>query len=78
MSILFYKRPVYVSKAHGPLDTATGEAYVEKANKCRAAIPPELSFERILGNKTEPVWIDRSLRTAATNSLSLSHAHFRI
>ena len=70
MSILFYKRPVYVSKAQGPLDTATPEAYVDKANKCGAAIPPELSFERILGNKSEPVWINRSLRAPATKLLS--------
>lgn len=70
MSILFYKRPVYVSKAQGPLDTATAEAYVDKANKCGAAIPPELSFERILGNKSEPVRADRSVPAAATNPFS--------
>ena len=55
MSILFYKRPLYIPRPEGPLDAANCEAYIDKADKCKAAIPPELSFERVLGNKSEPV-----------------------
>ena len=57
MSILFYKRPQYVKRPEGPLDATNCEAYFNRSNKCKAAIPPELSFEQIMGNKAAPVSI---------------------
>ena len=57
MSILFYKRPKYVQKPEGPLDAINCQAYIDRSQKCKAVIPPELSFEQIVGNKAAPVRI---------------------
>jgi len=55
MSILFYKRPKYVNTPEGPLDATTYQDHLNRSNQCKAAIPPELSFEQIVGNKAAPV-----------------------
>ena len=48
MSLLFYKRPEYVLKSNGPLTHAAPQ------NCQNAAIPPELSFERVVCDKCLP------------------------
>ena len=53
MSLLFYKRPEYVLKANGPLTRCARDGGT--AQDCRdAAIPPELSFERVVCDKCLP------------------------
>ena len=52
MSLLFYRRPNYVAKHPGPMDASDYQKYVERI---RAAIPKELSFEYVVGNRALPV-----------------------
>ncbi|KAL8920217.1 MAG: hypothetical protein Q9208_006382 [Pyrenodesmia sp. 3 TL-2023] len=54
MSLLFYKRPDYVAKLPGPMNLTQCQIYVERTQKHRRAIPPELSFENIIQNKALP------------------------
>ncbi|MCJ1441089.1 MAG: hypothetical protein MMC23_001575 [Stictis urceolatum] len=53
MSILFYKRPDHVSKEGGPMTAASCQRYAEMTSG-KSSIPPSLSFERVMGNKTMP------------------------
>lgn len=55
MSVLFYRRPDYVAKLPGPMNLAQCQVYVERTQKHRRAIPPELSFENIIQNRALPV-----------------------
>jgi hypothetical protein len=55
MSILFYRRPDYVSKEGGPLDSAGCQKYVERAAGGQAQIPDNLSFDSVLEGRTMPV-----------------------
>lgn len=57
MSLLFYRRPDYVAKLPGPMSLAQCQIYVERTQKHRRAIPPELSFENVIQNKALPVII---------------------
>ncbi|KAB2581048.1 putative regulator of g protein signaling superfamily protein [Lasiodiplodia theobromae] len=54
MSILFYRRPDYVSKSNGPLDRKECQRYVERTANGKRGIPDELSFENIIANKALP------------------------
>ncbi|MCJ1228434.1 hypothetical protein MMC12_005095 [Toensbergia leucococca] len=54
MSILFYRRPDYIAKAPGPMNLTTCQRYVERTQKHKRAIPPELSFENVVQNKALP------------------------
>ncbi|KAI4138417.1 MAG: hypothetical protein L6R39_006798 [Caloplaca ligustica] len=54
MSVIFYKRPDYVAKLPGPMTLTQCQIYVERTQKHRRAIPPELSFENIIQNKVLP------------------------
>jgi len=54
MSILFYKRPDYVAKVQGPMNLTQCQIYVERTQKHRRAIPPELSFENVIQNRALP------------------------
>ncbi|KAI9782499.1 MAG: hypothetical protein M1839_004985 [Geoglossum umbratile] len=53
MSVLFYRRPDYVSQASGPMTSSTCQRYIERAGS-RTAIPRGLSFESVLTGKTMP------------------------
>lgn len=55
MSLLFYRRPDYVAKLPGPMSPAQCQIYVERTQKHKRAIPPELSFENVIQNKALPV-----------------------
>lgn len=55
MSILFYRRPDYVAKVPGPMSLSQCQLYVERTQKHRRAIPPELSFENVIQNRALPV-----------------------
>lgn len=57
MSLLFYRRPDYVAKLPGPMSLAQCQIYVERTQKHKRAIPPELSFENVIQNKALPVII---------------------
>lgn len=57
MSLLFYRRPDYVAKLPGPMSLAQCQIYVERTQKHKRAIPPELSFENVIQNKALPVYI---------------------
>ena len=52
MSLLFYRRPDYVEKHPGPMDTSDYQKYLERN---RAAIPKELCFENVIANSAMPV-----------------------
>ncbi|KAL8858743.1 MAG: hypothetical protein Q9178_004660 [Gyalolechia marmorata] len=54
MSLLFYRRPDYVAKLPGPMNSTQCQVYIDRTQKHRRAIPPELSFENILQNKALP------------------------
>ncbi|MCJ1308718.1 hypothetical protein MMC25_002372 [Agyrium rufum] len=54
MSILFYKRPDYIAKENGPMENASCQKYVDRANCSRASIPENLSYEKVMGGKTLP------------------------
>lgn len=51
MSIVFYRRPDYVAKLPGHMSLAQCQAYVERTQKHRRAIPSELSFDNVVHNK---------------------------
>lgn len=55
MSILFYRRPDYVSRTNGPLNRAECQRYVERTANNKRGIPEELSFDNVLANKALPV-----------------------
>ena len=55
MSLLFYRRPDFVAKMPGPLGLAQCQAYVDKTQKHRRAIPSQLSFENVIQDKALPV-----------------------
>ncbi|KAK7705749.1 hypothetical protein SLS57_009949 [Botryosphaeria dothidea] len=54
MSILFYRRPDYVSKTNGPLSQQECQRYVERTANGKRGIPDELSFENIMNNRALP------------------------
>ncbi|KAI4264145.1 MAG: hypothetical protein L6R42_000739 [Xanthoria sp. 1 TBL-2021] len=54
MSLLFYRRPDFVAKLPGPMDKTQCQIYVDRTQKHKKAIPPELSFDNILQNKALP------------------------
>ncbi|KAL8809895.1 MAG: hypothetical protein Q9223_007858 [Gallowayella weberi] len=54
MSLLFYRRPDFVAKLPGPMNLTQCQIYVERTQKHRRAIPPELSFENVIQNKALP------------------------
>ena len=55
MSVLFYRRPDYVERAHeGPLNWEDCQKYVERTKGNRHNIPPELSFDNVVNNKALP------------------------
>lgn len=45
----------YVNTPEGPLDATNYQEHFDHSNKCKAAIPPELSFEHIVGTKAAAV-----------------------
>ena len=51
MPLLFYLRPDLVAKLPGPLGLAQCQAYVERTQKHRKAVPAELSFENVVQNR---------------------------
>lgn len=55
MSVLFYRRPDYISKPTSPINASDCAKYVERAKGSERAIPPGLSFEEVLNNKPLPV-----------------------
>ncbi|KAL8901662.1 MAG: hypothetical protein Q9192_000421 [Flavoplaca navasiana] len=54
MSLLFYRRPDYVAKLPGPMEKSQCQIYVDRTQKHKKSIPPELSFDNILQNKALP------------------------
>lgn len=75
MSILFYRRPDYVSKSNGPLDRKECQRYVERTANGKRGIPDELSFENIIANKALPVCLSTPLGLSDTDRFR-SHASF--
>lgn len=61
MSILFYRRPDYVSKTNGPLSQQECQRYVERTANGKRGIPDELSFENIMNNRALPVCLQSLL-----------------
>jgi hypothetical protein len=55
MSVLFYRRPDYISKPTSPINASDCAKYVERAKGSERAIPHGLSFEEVLNNKPLPV-----------------------
>ena len=54
MSIIWYKRPDFVAKLPGPMNLTQCQIYVERTQKHKRAIPPELAFENVIQNKALP------------------------
>ncbi|KAM3079388.1 hypothetical protein ACMFMG_005820 [Clarireedia jacksonii] len=54
MSILFYRRPDYTTNSAAPLNASECQRYVERARNCERAIPPGLSFEDVIENRSLP------------------------
>ncbi|APA16092.1 hypothetical protein SS1G_10234 [Sclerotinia sclerotiorum 1980 UF-70] len=54
MSVLFYKRPDYTNKANGPINATECQRYAERAKNSERAIPPGLSFENVVENRSLP------------------------
>ncbi|KAF2084385.1 hypothetical protein K490DRAFT_68852 [Saccharata proteae CBS 121410] len=54
MSVLFYRRPEYVEKYGDCLNPKDCQKYVERTAGGKRGIPEELSFDRIIANKTLP------------------------
>lgn len=54
MSIFFYRRPDYIAKPPGPLNSSDCQKYVERSLSNKNVIPPELSFENVIQNKALP------------------------
>ena len=67
MSILFYKKPDYITKEGGPLTKSSCQRYAEKAACTRSQIPPELSFENVMEGKTLPVGLTLSSQQDCTD-----------
>lgn len=57
MSVLFYRRPDYISKPTSPINASDCAKYVEEAKASERAIPPGLSFEEVINDKPLPVSI---------------------
>jgi hypothetical protein len=57
MSVLFYRRPDYISKPNGPVNASDCAKYVERARSSERAIPPGLSCEEVINDKPLPVSI---------------------
>jgi hypothetical protein len=55
MSVLFYRRPNYVERHNGPLNQEDCQKYVERTKNNKNAIPPELSFDKVMNNEALPV-----------------------
>lgn len=69
MSILFYRRPDYVAKVPGPMTLSQCQVYVERTQKHRRAIPPELSFENVIQNRALPVRAEKESSIFSENSV---------
>ncbi|KAG4031802.1 hypothetical protein MFRU_008g01610 [Monilinia fructicola] len=54
MSLLFYKRPDYTNKANGPINATECQRYVARAKNSERTIPPGLTFEDVLENRSLP------------------------
>jgi len=54
MSVLFYRRPDYLNKSSGPINSTECARYVERAKKCERQIPDGLSFDDVLSHKSLP------------------------
>ncbi|KAL8849929.1 MAG: hypothetical protein Q9221_005108 [Calogaya cf. arnoldii] len=54
MSLLFYRRPDFVAKLPGPMEKSQCQIYVDRTQKHKKSVPPELSFDNILQNKALP------------------------
>ncbi|OCK82249.1 hypothetical protein K432DRAFT_324605 [Lepidopterella palustris CBS 459.81] len=54
MSILFYRRPDYISRPPGPLNASACQRYAEKSTRNKSQIPQELSFDNIVANRALP------------------------
>ena len=54
MSFLLYRRPDYVAKLPGPMSQSQCQLYVDRTQKHKRSIPPELSFDNIVQNKALP------------------------
>ncbi|KUJ18357.1 uncharacterized protein LY89DRAFT_46694 [Mollisia scopiformis] len=54
MSILFYRRPDYLNKPAGPINSTECARYVERAKNSERAIPNGLSFDEVINNKALP------------------------
>lgn len=54
MSVLFFKKPAYVVRKNAPLATCQRNGGADSEACSSTAIPPELSFERIICNKCAP------------------------
>ncbi|ESZ91667.1 hypothetical protein SBOR_7924 [Sclerotinia borealis F-4128] len=54
MSLLFYRRPDYTNKTTGPINATECQRYVARARNSERAIPPGLSFEDVIGNRSLP------------------------
>ncbi|KAL3422693.1 hypothetical protein PVAG01_06849 [Phlyctema vagabunda] len=52
MSILFYRRPDFLNKASGPINSTECARYVERAKNSERAIPSGLSFEDVVIKNT--------------------------
>ena len=77
MSLLFYRRPDYVAKLPGPMNSTQCQVYIDRTQKHRRAIPPELSFENVLQNKALPVCKPIPRSTSSMSNIS-SHARSKI
>ena len=48
----FYRRPDHVARIPGPMTEAQCYTYVERTQKHKAAIPAELTFEKVMANQS--------------------------
>ena len=46
----FYRPPAHVYKMPGPMDEVSCCAYLDRTQKHKSAIPPELSFEKVVSD----------------------------
>jgi len=76
MSVLFYRRPDYLNKPDGPINTADCQKYAERAKNAERIIPPGLSFDEVMNNKALPV-SDSICESSKTGLIDtpLSHVH---
>ncbi|KAI9643900.1 hypothetical protein NHQ30_007251 [Ciborinia camelliae] len=54
MSLLFYKRPDYTSKANGPITSTECQRYAARAKNSERSIPSGLTFEDVIENRSLP------------------------